>query len=102
MYGLQKGSELMEAFVETADDNIVDWYRVVREEVHLDKLKAQIDKAQARIDNMPELMAYPPGASDEVRRAIDLWNTQVVPTDDLERYLAKLRELQENAVGSHI
>lgn len=101
MYGLQKGSELTEAFVETHDRNIIDWYVVQKSELYLNKLQQQIDSLQQQIDTMPKLIQeYPPGVSDEIKKAIDQWNEAAIasPVAELERQKTELEDLKAKAV----
>lgn len=97
MYGLQKGSELKEAFVKTVDKNIVDWYEVQTSEVYLDKLQQQIDDLQQRIDLAPAPVVYPPGVTPDVRRAIDYYNEDIPDVAELEERKARLEELKDKA-----
>jgi len=98
MYGLQKDSKLTEAFVKTADKNIVDWYEVRKSEVYLDKLQRQIDDLQNQIDTAPAVIEYPPGVSDEVKQAIDYWNAMIPDLAELEEHKAILEGLQDKAL----
>ena len=107
MYGLQKGSQLTEAFVKTADKNIVHRWRVVQDEIYIDKCQANIDALQAEIDSMPAFVKYPVGASAEAKAAIDYFNRERVrPTTDLEADKAYFEDLKAKAeaaeIGDHV
>ena len=94
MYGLQKGSQLTEAFVKTADKNIVDWYKAGKSEVYLDKLQQQIDDVQRRIEATQPITEIPLGLSTEIMRAIENYNEMLSNLAELEEHKASLEELQ--------
>lgn len=94
MYGLQKGSELVDAFIKTPDENIVARYRVIQDEIYLDKLQVQIDKLQQQIDTaLTPITDIPSGLSAEILRAIEDYNMMVPDLAELEEAKATLDEL---------
>lgn len=89
MYGLVKGEKVQEAFVKTNDPNIVDRYRVMKDEIYINKLQEQIDKIQVKIDRISEIVEYPTGASEKVIEIIDAHNLLLAQMDIGEMGAAK-------------
>lgn len=98
MYGLQKGSQLIEAFVKTADKNVVDWYEVQKSEVYLDKLQQKIVDVQQQIDAAPKpITEIPPNLSTEILQAIEEYNIMILDVTEIEEYKVSLEELLSKA-----
>jgi len=101
MYGLQKGSGLKEVFVKTIDKNIVTHYRAAAEEIHIDVLERMIAGLQRKIAAAPKIIEkYPPGVSDKVKRAIDMWNADIGDINEYEVALTKLEAILEKAMAA--
>lgn len=103
VYGLQKGSVKTEAFIKTADKNVVDRYRAFKDEIHLDTLQRKIDNFQTRIDAAPKLITeIPPGLSTAIMQAIEEYNAVVPDLASLERQKQKLEELKTKAEAAEL
>lgn len=74
----------MVSYETTPDPNIIIEIRIVRSEIHLDKLRERIANIQIEIDSIPSPYEYPEGASQEIIDLIDEQNGQIPDTTDLE------------------
>lgn len=77
----------------TDEPNIIRARKVINEEIHIDKLKKQIEDLKKQIEAIPDPVAYPENASDEVKKAIDFYNEMNASIDKSELE-AELKEKQ--------